>query len=156
VASFNPGPMAEGSGTLRQFSEGNVRNTWGAATGGWGNNTRMSHPNVWLRLRRVGNTFIRYSSTDGVSWLFDGQTSPAPVFPPTLQVGLAVSAVRNLFAESAQFENFAPFAGYPGSIITINTQPTNITVTAGSAATIGGLTATVSGGGIPGGGVAAR
>lgn len=148
VASFNPGPMAEGSGTLRQFSEGNVRNAWNVGTVGWGNNARMFHPDVWLRLRRAGNTFLRYSSTNGVNWLFDGQTSPTTVFPPTIYVGLAVSAVRNLSAESAQFENYGEFGGYPGAAIAITAQPTNFTVSAGSSFT-DGLIATLSGGGAP-------
>jgi hypothetical protein len=148
VASFNPGPMAEGSSTLRQFSEGNVRNTWNVGTSGWGNNRRMFHPDVWLRLRRAGNTFLRYSSTDGVHWAFDGQTSPNTIFPPTIYVGLAVSAVRNLFAESAQFENYGNFAGYPGAAIAITAQPTNFTVAAGSSFT-DGIMATLTGGGAP-------
>jgi|GEM_PF-6802498 len=149
LAAVNRGPIAAGSGTLRQFTEGTVRHTWNATTVAWGNNTRVYHPDVWLRLRRVGNTFLRYISSNGQNWTFDGQVSPSPVFPETVYVGLAVCSVANNDYCNAQFENVGDFAGYSGAVISIVSQPTNITVAAGSSATIGGLVATVSGGGIP-------
>ena len=95
MAGFNPGPMAEGSGTLRQFTEGNVRQFWNVGAAGYGANTRLFPPDVWVRLRRSGNTFLRYSSANGVNWAFDGQVSMTTPFPGTLYVGLAVCAARN-------------------------------------------------------------
>jgi hypothetical protein len=135
----------------RNQPEGVVRTTWNIATGSWGNNPTYNlawYPNTWLRFRRVGNTFMRYSSTNGVNWLFDGQTSPNPALPETVYLGLAVCAVANNNPASAQFENYGPFAGYAGATIAITSQPTNFTVAAGSSFT-DGLVATLTGGGAP-------
>ena len=63
------------------FFEGTMRSIYNTATVSWGNNTTCTYPETWLRFRRVGNTFLRYSSTNGANWLLDGQTSPSPVFP---------------------------------------------------------------------------
>lgn len=151
MAAFDPGPIGEQANGLRQYTEGTAKLTFGAGGTSWGNNTRLFHPDVWLRFRRVGNTFMRYSSTNGVNWLFDGQTQPFINYPApsTVYLGLGVCSARNTQPESVQFENYGPFAGYSGALIAIGTQPTNITVAAGAAATIGGLVATASGGGIP-------
>jgi len=149
TVSFNPGPAAEGSsGGLRQFTEGNSKSVWGGGNTGWGTNRRLFHPDVWLRFRRSGNTFLRYASTNGVDWLFDGQVNLSPAPPETLYVGLAVSPARNLFAMSAEFESFGSFAGYSGATIAITSQPQNFTVNAGSSSNIS-VTATISGGGAP-------
>src|SRR6266540_423019 len=148
MAGFNPGPIAEGSGTLRQFTEGNVRQFWNVGAAAYGANTRLFPPDVWVRLRRSGNTFLRYSSANGVNWVFDGQVSMTTPFPGAIYAGLAVCAVRNTQMESAQFENFREFAGYPGAVIAISSQPTNMTLAAGGS-TNNGLVATLTGGGAP-------
>jgi hypothetical protein len=127
--SFNPGPIAEGSGTLRQFTEGNAKQAWGGGNTGWGANTRLFPPDVWLRVRRVANNFIRYSSTNGVNWVYDGQIQPFQTLPPqpTLYVGLASCAARNFQASSVQFEGVSDFTGYGGAQIIIDTQPAQLT-----------------------------
>ena len=120
----------------RNFFEGTARNDFNAATVSWGASTACTYPNVWLRFRRVGNTFIRYSSTNGVNWNNDGQTSPNPALPSTLFFGLGVCA--NVGANTlqqgvrAQMDNYGDFAGYAGASITITQQPANITVAAGN------------------------
>ena len=99
-AGFDPGPMAEGSSTgFRQYTEGTEKLTWGAGGTSWGNNQRLFPPNVWMRFRRAGNNFMRYSSTNGVNWVFDGQIQPFTLFDnqPTVYLGLAVCSARNLF-----------------------------------------------------------
>jgi hypothetical protein len=48
----------------------------------------------------------------------------------------------------AELDGYGDFAGYSGAVITLLTSPTNITISAGGATTLG-ATATVSGGGIP-------
>ncbi len=151
-AGFNPGPIGELAGTLRSFTEGTAKLTFGAGGTSWGNNTRLLQPNVWMRFRRAGNSFLRYQSSDGVTWSCDGQLSQSLItpFPATMLVGLAVCSARNTQPASVQFESFGDFAGYPGATIAISAQPMNATNAAGSAATITNLTATVTGGGIPG------
>ena len=141
-------PMLPG----RNFFEAGVRPTYNAPTTSWGATPVAFYPNCWLRLRRVGNTFMYYNSTNGVNWAHQGQTSPVPAFPPTLYFGLAancnvgVNTLQQL--NTAQFDNYGDFAGYPGATIAISSGPSNITVAAGSAATFTNL-ATVTGGGIP-------
>ncbi len=127
-AFFDPGPIAEQGNVLRSFSEGTAKQTWGAAGTGWGTNTRLNPPDVWLRLRRTGNNFLRYYSTNGVNWILDGQIQPFQTIPPqdTMLVGLANCSARNLQASSAQFESFGNFAGYPGSQIIIDLQPSQL------------------------------
>jgi len=135
----------------RNFSEGINRATWNIPSTSWGASPTYNfawYPDAWLRFRRVGNTFLRYSSTNGVNWNFDGQISASPMLPDTLYFGLAVCSVANLNALSAQYENYGPFAGYSGATIAIVSQPTNFTVAAGASFT-DGVVATVSGGGIP-------
>ncbi len=135
----------------RNFPEGGARPFYNTATTSWGSNPTYNfswYPNTWLRFRRAGNTFIRYSSTNGVNWNNDGQVSQ--IMPATLYFGLAVCSVANNNAARAQFEEYGEFAGYPGANIVISSQPTNFTVAAGSSFT-DGLLATVSGGGIPAG-----
>ncbi len=135
----------------RSYFEGGVRQTYNVATTSWGTNTMAQYPNAWLRLRRVGNSFIRYSSTNGTNWNSDGVTTPNPAFPSTLYFGLAVCSVANNQSASAQFENYGDFAGYPGATINVTQQPIPATtnVTAGTSLTIGGLLATLTGGGAP-------
>jgi len=147
LVAFNPGPIAEGSSTLRQYTEGTSKQTWGAGGTSWGTNRRLYHPDVWLRIRRSANTFLRYSSTNGVNWMFDGQITPASTPPATMYVGLAVSAARNLQPESAQFESYGSFAGYSGASITLVSTPGNFTVAAGSTSNAT-VVATGTGGGI--------
>ena len=145
-----PNPMFPGLNRI----EAGYRAFYNQSAIAWGNNfTGYRFPDAWVRLRRVGNTFIRYSSTNGVNWSCDGQISPvsgiaAPVFPDTLYFGLAVDAnvganvVQQLV--TAQFESYGSFAGYPGATITIVSNPPNATVAAAASVTIA-VTNTVSG-----------
>jgi hypothetical protein len=135
----------------RNFSEGTIRQIPNTASTSWGSSPTYNFawfPDAWLRLRRVGNTFLRYSSTNGVNWNFDGQVSPNPLLPQTVHLGLAVCAAGNNNAMSAQFESFGVFAGYPGATLTLATSPTNFNATAGSSGA-NAILATVSGGGMP-------
>lgn len=141
----------------RNFTEGTYRTNFATLTSSWGNGraNAAGYPDVWLRFRRVGNTFLRYASTNGVDWLSDGQVSPEIGFPETLYVGIAANANTgaNVVQQpvTSQYEAFGPFAGYPGAVIAITSQPANQTINAGVAATLS-VTNTVGGGGIPAGG----
>jgi len=136
----------------RDYPEGSRRDAPNIAAVSWGSTPNYSlawYPNAWLRLRRAGNTFMRYTSTDGVNWQYDGQTTLA--LPETIHLGLAVCSVANMNMANAQFESVGEFGGYPGAVIAIVSQPTNFTVNANSSFT-DGIVATVSGGGVPSGG----
>ncbi|HTD68498.1 MAG TPA: hypothetical protein VK846_18405, partial [Candidatus Limnocylindria bacterium] len=143
-----PNPQLPG----RNFMEGGVRHNWNTGAGSWGNQPLLDFPNVWLRFRRAGNTFIRYSSTNGVNWSSDGQITPSPAFPGTIYLGLAVCAnvggggVQQLI--TAQYDNYGDFPGYPGAAIAITGDPRSVTIAAGAATTLG-VTNTITGGGIP-------
>jgi hypothetical protein len=66
-------------------------------------NAGITTPNAWVRLRRVGNTFTAFRSTDGVNWLTIGaytQTMPA-----TLYLGLALTSGTTSSTVSAQFRD---------------------------------------------------
>jgi hypothetical protein len=71
------------------------------------------YPNCWLRLRRVGNTFLSYYSQDGTNWthysIWERDTDAlGDPWPESIFVGLAVTAHdRNVanFA-TAVFSNF--------------------------------------------------
>lgn len=80
----------------------NQRLTPGAATTapGANNNTAPPYPNAWVRLKRVGQEFSFYRSSDGVNWVSMGAQSypqnfadkdadgnAVPPFPATLYVG---------------------------------------------------------------------
>jgi uncharacterized repeat protein (TIGR01451 family) len=136
----------------RNLSEGLVRSFFNTPTFGWGNTVSHSvgFPSVWLRLRRAGNTFLRYSSANGTSWSLDGLTVQ-PFMPDTLYVGLAVTAGAQGNYATAQFENFGDFAGYAGATIAVTQQPANTNISAGVSATLV-VGASASGGGIPAGG----
>jgi hypothetical protein len=145
-----PNPMFPGLNRV----EGGFRAFYGQSAAAWGNNfTGYRYPDAWVRLRRVGNTFIRYSSTNGVNWLCDGQISPTsgiatPVLPETLLFGLVVdcnvggNVIQQLV--TAQFESYGSFAGYPGATITVVSNPANVTVAAAASATLS-VTNTVTG-----------
>ncbi|HMJ91586.1 MAG TPA: PA14 domain-containing protein, partial [Candidatus Acidoferrum sp.] len=153
VAIDPPGNIVHPSGVGnfgRSFVEGTARATNNSLTFSWGNNTILAYSNAWIRMRRVGNTFLRYSSANGTNWLFDGQVSPIPAFPSTVYFGLAVCAAQNNVGHSVQLDNYGAFSGYPLAAITKTSEPaTTTTVAAGSVATISGLVATLTGGGAP-------
>ena len=124
----------------RDYFEGSRRSDYNVASTGWGTSTAGSakYPNAWLRFRRVANTFSRYSSTNGVTWTLDGQTSL--ILPSTLYMGFAVCSVRNGVPPTpvlAKFDNYGEFAGYPGAVITLATQPAaSVTIAAGATAAL--------------------
>jgi uncharacterized repeat protein (TIGR01451 family) len=130
----------------RGLYEGTFRQVWGVAGTSWGAaGTPVRYPNGWLRLRRVGNTFIRYSSIDGVAWQNDGIVSPTPALPDTVYVGFAVCSVANGLPATAIFDSYGPFGGYSGATISITAQPVgSATVVAGNSTNLS-VTATVSG-----------
>ncbi len=155
-ASPHVGAFADPMLPGRNFIEGVLRTNYFRESVSWGNQPALVYPNVWLRFRRSGHTFFRYSGTNGVNWTLDGQIESRGVeFPDTLYVGLAnncnVGVTTLQMNKLSQMDNYGDFAGYPGAVITITTQPSNVTTSAPNAALITAA-ATVTGGGIPAGG----
>jgi hypothetical protein len=77
---------------------------------GWGPSVSdgATYPNQWVRLRRQGQTFSGYRSSDGTSWQELVRTTVTNPFPQTLFVGLAMcSGVsdRTSAVRFRQFEN---------------------------------------------------
>ena len=68
----------------------------------------VTYPNAWVRLKRVGNVFTGYYSTDGVDWTTILSTTQS--LPNTLFLGLAVSAVSTTQTTAAQFREFGSVA----------------------------------------------
>jgi len=62
---------------------------------------------VWLKLMRMGDTFTGHYSTNGVNWQLVWWTTQ-PNLPATLNVGLAVTAHRNGYFATADFEMVGP------------------------------------------------
>ena len=71
-------------------------------------------PNAWLRLRRVGDVFTGFYSTDGVNWTDMGSISIA--LPQTVYFGLAVASKSNSNAATAQFRNLTEVIPQPPTV----------------------------------------
>ena len=135
----------------RNFAEGVVRQNYNVAAAAWGASTvfipvngNIGYPNVWLRFRRTGQTFTRYTSADGVTWRFDGQQN-VPLMPQTVYFGIGVCSVAQGEIGRAVFEFYQDLVPTPGATITVTTQPpAALAVNAGGTAAIA-LAATWSG-----------
>ena len=122
----------------RNYYEGSRRDFYNIAATSWGTTTAASFTNAWLRFRRVANTFSRYSSTNGVDWRLDGQTSL--IMPSTMYFGLAVCSVRNSMPPTpinVVIDSLSDFPGYSSGTITLISQPVSVTVAAGGNASFG-------------------
>ncbi len=64
----------------------------------------VAYPNVWVRLKRAGNVFTGFYSTDGVTWVQTTQASQ--VMPSTLLLGMATTAHSTTTTATAQFRQF--------------------------------------------------
>jgi hypothetical protein len=82
-----------------------VRPASGVNTNSLGSYTPNGLPgNAWMRLKRVGNTFTTYRSTDGSTWNELGAT--AVTLAPSLVVGVGAASHRNGYSVVATFSNF--------------------------------------------------
>lgn len=81
---------------------------------------------VWMRLKRVGNTFTGYQSSDGVTWYNVGSTTLT--MPSTMQAGLFVcgGTTATDFTASATFDHVTVTGG--GKIAA--TAPSNVSISA--------------------------
>jgi hypothetical protein len=79
------------------------RATAGATTNIVSANVMNTYPNTWVRLRRVGDTFTAFRSTDGVTWVTIGSYTQS--MPTTLLVGMATTAQSSTQTTSVQYRN---------------------------------------------------
>ncbi|HXG46236.1 MAG TPA: LamG-like jellyroll fold domain-containing protein, partial [Methylomirabilota bacterium] len=99
--------------------EAHLRSAPNAGTGRWPGYTTsisgLAYPNVWLRMRRQGNLFTAYRSTNGSNWI---QTAQAPLaLPCEVLLGLATCAVNNSGVSTvAWYRNFELMRDLPPSI----------------------------------------
>ncbi len=70
-------------------------------------NIRRGTNDVWLKLMRIGDTFIGHYSTNGVNWELVWWTTQHSM-PANLEVGLAVTAHKNASYATAVFEMVGP------------------------------------------------
>ncbi|RYD31325.1 MAG: hypothetical protein EOP86_18140, partial [Verrucomicrobiaceae bacterium] len=113
----------EFSSALSSVLAGNWRINWPAG---------INFPNVWLRLRRSGETFTTYGSPDGEVWTQVGDSwTPEEAFPATVLVGMGATSFGDQAAGApmvdAVFRNFGDF-GLPGSVITFVQQPVSLSL----------------------------
>ncbi len=90
---------ADGSGNGASLVEANSRTATGGTSAGWATASQPApaYPNAWVRLKRTGNVFNSYYSTNGVSWKLLGtqdatQAGDSNALPASLYVGIAVTA----------------------------------------------------------------
>ena len=81
-----------------------------------------AYPNVWLRVRRTGNSFFSLVSSNGHDWTSVGSSTPSPAYPATVLIGLATSAHSNAVdvftkADYAGFQVAVPPALVPPSLV---------------------------------------
>jgi hypothetical protein len=65
----------------------------------------VSFPDAWVRLKRVGNTFTGYRSTDGLTWTKVGKAKIK--MGPTVLFGLAAASQSNTAPTVAQFDGLS-------------------------------------------------
>jgi hypothetical protein len=65
---------------------------------------RVAYPNTWLRLRRRGNEFTAFSSSDGARWTAYG--SKAIRLPASVYLGMALTAHDAAKTATASFSAF--------------------------------------------------
>jgi len=115
----------------RNIYETGTRSVTAGATAGWGvlgganGNVPANHPNSWVRMRRVGNTFSAYASSNGMDWVKHGESIQS--YPESVVFRLAATAHNNNGPTNpVLFQNFSDTA-YPGSVVTITQNPVNVT-----------------------------
>lgn len=54
--------------------------------------TGVAYPNVWVRLKRTGDTFASYGSANGVDWTKLSELTPSELYPAQVYLGLATTA----------------------------------------------------------------
>lgn len=87
------------------------------------------YPNIWMRVKRSGDTFSTFGSTDGLNWIQIGANYiPSAPFAETLLVGIAAATTdTGMPPQVFEFSNFGEFS-ISGASIQITQQPVSISV----------------------------
>lgn len=112
----------------RNQLEAGVRTTVNGATASWGSTLAgVGTSNLWLRLTRVGNSFVGYWSSNGVAW---GQFASTTL---ALDAALAVGPVVSAHTNFAGLLVTGAFSNFKLSGLCAGTPPvlTNLSYTAG-------------------------
>ncbi|MGC8742630.1 MAG: immunoglobulin domain-containing protein, partial [Verrucomicrobiia bacterium] len=122
---------ATGSG----YYEGGLRQYTGAGIYDFGQpRPPVTFPNCWVRVKREGQIFTAYTSTNGYNWNVLGSSQTMSQMPQTMLVGLGTVSHIQGTATYAEFRDFGPTL-YPDAVITITQQPASIAVAQGATAT---------------------
>ncbi len=85
--------------------------------------TTPAYPNAWLRLRRLGDTMIGYTGTNGLTWDVQGirDTASWPDGPlsQNLLLGLAVASAKNTATCTAQCQEFGAMPKTNGVVLSV-------------------------------------
>ncbi|MGV3772388.1 MAG: Ig-like domain-containing protein [Verrucomicrobiales bacterium] len=98
----------------------------------------ITYPNVWLRLKRSGDTFTTYGGTNGTEWIQIGQSvTPESAYPETLYLGLRTTPVEVEVPGSTAFAQYRDFGNFVLENVSINitNQPSAVTVLENTSAT---------------------
>jgi hypothetical protein len=83
-------------------------------------------PNAWIRLRRAGNIFAGFVSTDGINWTSISTVTMA--LPDTLHFGMALTGKSSTALATAEFRNLGTYTPPPSgppsaTIVQVGTEP---------------------------------
>ncbi len=108
----------------RGYVEAGWRSTAGGSTANWGTTyTTAVLPDVWVRLRRWGDLFSGFYSTNGLDWVWMGQAAQA--FANPVLLGMAASAHSDTSLPTlAQFRGFTNTV-FSNATLAITQQPAN-------------------------------
>ncbi len=99
--------------------------------------TTPQYPNAWLRLRRLGDTMIGYTGTNGLTWdvqgIRDTSSWPGGALSSDLLLGLAVASFKNTATCTAQCRELGPVPS--ANAVAISVPLKSITVNRGRPAT---------------------
>ncbi|HMJ66045.1 MAG TPA: hypothetical protein VK615_11910, partial [Candidatus Binatia bacterium] len=113
------------SATTAEYETG-LRSTFGGGTGGWEpSRPSLPRPNTWVRLRRVGSTFVSYYGSDGANWTLLSGPLSIPAAPPALFVGLMTTSHNTSQSTTAEYRSYSSFS-YPGCAVSITQNPQNV------------------------------
>ncbi|HON09123.1 MAG TPA: hypothetical protein PLW02_13585, partial [Verrucomicrobiota bacterium] len=122
---------ANGAGTY----EGGLRQKTGAGIYDFGQpRPPVTFPNCWVRVKREGQIFTAYTSTDGYNWNVFGSPQEMALMPQTMFVGLGTVSHIQGTATYAEFRDYGPTV-YPDAAVVITQQPQNQRVAMGATAT---------------------
>jgi hypothetical protein len=99
--------------------------------------TKPVYPNAWLRLRRLGDTLIGFTGTNGVNWDLQGARDTSlwlgGPLNQSLLLGLAAASFKNTAICTAQCREFGPVLSTNPVVVTVPLK--SVTVNKGQMAT---------------------